>query len=122
MYHSQVWIVLTVVFSLWVNCGDWGSKLSSRFSSQFIKQTDGLLTGRSHLDDQSEVESLGHEDCDGQGRLLSRLGCSKQCQSWPVLQQFVLTRQIEHQDWQVENPNTGNNQVHDVEQRLAPDF
>ena len=80
MYHSQVRIVLTVVFSLWVNCGDWGSKLSSQFSSQFIKPTDGLLTARSHLDDQSEVESLGHEDCDGQGRLLSRLGCSKQSQ------------------------------------------
>ena len=33
-----------------------------------------------------------------------------------------LTRQIEHQDRQVEDPNAGNDEVHDVEQRLSPYF
>ena len=61
--------------------------------------------GLGHLDDKGEVESLRHEDGDGQGRLLPGLG-------W----------QVEHEDRQVEDANAGNDQIHDVEQGLPPDL
>ena len=37
-----------------------------------------FLMVRTDLNDESEVEGLGHEDGDGQRGLLSGLGCSKQ--------------------------------------------
>ena len=58
-----------------------------------------------HLDDEGEVESLRHEDRDGQGRLLPGLG-----------------GQVEHEDWQVEDSDTRDDQIHDVEQGLPPDL
>lgn len=58
-----------------------------------------------HLDDEGEVESLRHEDGDGQGGLLPGLG-----------------GQVEHEDWQVEDANAGDDQIHDVEQRLPSDL
>ena len=61
--------------------------------------------GLGHLDDKGEVESLRHEDGDGQGRLLPGLG-------W----------QVEHEDRQVEDANAGDDQIHDVEQGLPPDL
>ena len=63
--------------------------------------TFGLL----YLDDQGEVESLRHEDGNGQGGLLPRLG-----------------RQVEHEDRQVEDANAGDDQIHDVEQGLPSDL
>ena len=63
--------------------------------------TFGLL----YLDDQGEVESLRHEDGNGQGGLLPRLG-----------------RQVEHKDRQVEDANAGDDQIHDVEQGLPSDL
>ena len=63
--------------------------------------TFGLL----YLDDQGEVESLRHEDGNGQGGLLPRLG-----------------RQVEHEDRQVEDANAGNDQIDDVEQGLPSDL
>ena len=33
-----------------------------------------------------------------------------------------LTRQVEHQDWQIENTNAGDDQVDDVEQRFSSYF
>ena len=61
--------------------------------------------GLYYLDDQSEVESLRHENGDGQGGLLPGLG-----------------GQVEHEDWQVEDADAGDDQIHDVEQRLSPDL
>ena len=61
--------------------------------------------GLGHLDDKGEVESLRHEDGDGQGGLLPGLG-----------------GQVEHEDRQVEDADTGDDQIHDVEQRLSPDL
>ena len=58
-----------------------------------------------YLDYESEVESLRHEDGDGEGGLLAGLG-----------------GEIEHEDGQVEDANAGNDQVHDVEQGLPPDL
>ena len=58
-----------------------------------------------YLDNESEVESLRHEDGDGEGGLLAGLG-----------------GEIEHEDGQVEDANAGNDQVHDVEQGLPPDL
>ena len=63
--------------------------------------TFGLL----YLDDQGEVESLRHEDGNGQGGLLPRLG-----------------RQVEHEDRQVEDANARDYQIHDVEQGLPSDL
>ena len=63
--------------------------------------TFGLL----YLDDQGEVESLRHEDGNGQGSLLPGLG-----------------RQVEHEDRQVEDANAGDDQIDDVEQGLPSDL
>ena len=62
------------------------------------QQWQGQGCCRDDLNDEGEVQGLGDEDGDGQSGLLPGLG-------W----------QVEDQDRQVEDPNTGDYQVHYVE-------
>ena len=58
-----------------------------------------------YLNYECKVERLWHKNGNSQGSFFSRL-----------------SRQIEDKNWEIEDTDTGDDQIHDVEQRFPPNF